>query len=50
MDPVEPEGMPLLLFDPAATVTVTEESLPCGTLNTPLLGQSLSGGVTLPLQ
>ena len=50
MAPEEPEGMPLLLFDPAATTTVTAENLPCGTLNTPLLGQTLAGGVTLPLQ
>lgn len=50
MDPEEPEGMPLLLFDPTATSTVCEESLPCGTVNTPLLGQTLCGSVTLPLQ
>jgi dihydroorotase len=50
MDPEEPEGMPLLLFDPEASASVTEESLPCGTLNTPLLGQTLCGSVTLPLQ
>ncbi len=50
MDPSEPEGMPLLLFDPEATCTVSEDTLPCGTLNTPLLGQTLCGSVTLPLQ
>ncbi len=50
VDPAEPEGMPLLLFDPAATTTVNETNLPCGTLNTPLMGQSLCGSVTLPLQ
>lgn len=50
MDPEEPEGMPLLLFDPATAYIVTPETLPCGTLNTPLLGQELRGTVTLPLQ
>ncbi len=50
IDPAEPEGMPLLLFDPEATTEVSEASLPCGTCNTPLLGQILSGSVTLPLQ
>ena len=50
MDAGEPEGMPLLLFDPQAESVVTEETLPCGTLNTPLLGHTLCGGVTLPLQ
>ncbi len=50
MDPAEPEGMPLLLFDPSATTQVSEETLPCGTLNTPLLGRELCGKVTLPLQ
>ena len=50
MNPEEAEGMPLLMFDPAATTTVSEANLPCGTLNTPLLGQTLCGSVTLPLQ
>ena len=50
MNPDEPEGMPLLLFDPEATTQVSEETLPCGTLNTPLMGQELCGKVTLPLQ
>ncbi len=40
---------PLLLFDPEATFSVTPERLVCGTLNTPLLGQQLQGGITLPL-
>ncbi len=40
---------PLLLFDPAATFTVTPESLACGTLNTPLLGQELCGSMVYPL-
>ncbi len=50
MTPEEPEGMPLLLFDPCGSTTVNEDNLPCGTLNTPLLGQQLCGTVTLPLQ
>lgn len=50
VDPAEPEGMPLLMFDPATATVVSEDNLPCGTLNTPLIGQSLSGSVTLPLQ
>ena len=50
IDPAEPEGMPLLLFDPQASTVVSEENLPCGTLNTPLMGQTLCGSVTLPLQ
>lgn len=49
-DPAEPEGMPLLLFDPSVEYTVTADTLPCGTLNTPLLGSTLCGHVTLPLQ
>lgn len=49
-NPEEPEGMPLMLFDPAARTVVNEENLPCGALNTPLLGQELCGSVTLPLQ
>ncbi len=48
-----PEGAvcntPLLLFDPEVSFTVTPERLACGALNTPLLGQVLHGGVTLPL-
>jgi len=50
MDTEEPEGMPLLLFDPETSSMVTEDTLPCGTLNTPLLGRTLCGSVTLPLQ
>ena len=50
MDEDEPEGMPLLLFDPEGSTLVSPDTLPCGTLNTPLLGQSLLGSVTLPLQ
>lgn len=50
MAPEEAEGMPLLLFSPDETVCVNVENLPCGTLNTPLLGQTLYGTVTLPLQ
>lgn len=45
-----PTVAPLLLFDPTASRIVTEDTLNCGTLNTPLLGTSLSGRVTLPLQ
>ena len=44
-----PTTAPLLLFDPAASCEVSEATLPCGTLNTPLLGRTLAGGVTLPL-
>lgn len=50
LDADELEGMPLLLFDPNTCETVTEETLPCGTINTPLMGQTLCGKVTLPLQ
>lgn len=50
MNEEEPEGMPLLLFDPEGKTLVSPDSLPCGTLNTPLLGQELCGSVTLPLQ
>lgn len=50
LDMDEPEGMPLLLFDPNTNETVTEATLPCGTINTPLMGQTLCGKVTLPLQ
>lgn len=44
-----PAAIPLLLFDPAETVTVSADNLPSGTLNTPLLGKTVCGGVTLPL-
>lgn len=44
-----PTTAPLLLFDPAAERVVSEATLPCGTLNTPLLGRTLAGEVTLPL-
>ena len=44
-----PTTAPLLLFDPAADCVVSEATLPCGTLNTPLLGRTLEGGVILPL-
>ena len=51
-DPEEdvPVCAPLLLFDPAAERVVSEATLPCGTLNTPLLGHTLLGDVTLPLR
>ena len=39
----------LLLFGPTASVLVSADNLPCGTLNTPLLGQRVSGAVTFPL-
>lgn len=39
----------LLLFDPAASTVVSPENLPCGTLNTPLLGQRVDGAVALPI-
>lgn len=45
-----PRPAPLLLFDPQVSNTVTEETLTCGTLNTPFLGQKLDGAVTLPLR
>ncbi len=41
--------VPLLLFDPSAECVVDESTLACGTLNTPLLGETLCGRVTLPL-
>ena len=44
-----PIAAPLLLFDPNAEFTVTEDLMNCGTTNTPLLGKSLRGGITLPL-
>jgi len=46
----EPCIAPLLLFDPAETFEVKEDALNCGTLNTPLLGATLCGKVTLPLR
>ena len=45
-----PMAPPLMLFDPSVEFTVDESSLPCGTLNTPLLGRSLCGSITLPLR
>lgn len=45
----EPTPAPLLLFDPQSQTLVTAADLPCGTLNTPQLGQRLFGAVTLPL-
>lgn len=45
-----PAAAPLLLFDPHAETHVTENTLSCGTLNTPFLGQVLHGTVTLPLR
>ena len=45
-----PHTAPLLLFDPQASNIVTEETLACGTLNNPFLGQELHGTVTLPLR
>ena len=54
-NPREPEEdvpmtAPLMLFDPAVSFTVDENSLPCGAQNTPFMGQVLSGEVTLPLR
>ncbi len=40
---------PMLLFDAAASFTVTPERLACGTLNTPLLGRQLHGAMVHPL-
>ncbi len=45
----ETVGVPLLLFDPEPEYTVTENSLICGTLNSPQLGSALCGRVTMPL-
>ncbi|MGN1309132.1 MAG: hypothetical protein ACI4XO_04745, partial [Akkermansia sp.] len=42
-------GVPLLLFDPTVCSSVTPDTLPCGTLNSPFLGQELCGSVTLPI-
>lgn len=50
IDEEEPDGIPLLLFDPQTTGTISAASLPSGTMNTPLLGQTICGTVTLPLQ
>ena len=44
-----PVVAPLLLFDPEVEFCVTESTMNCGTLNTPLLGTTLQGGVTMPL-
>lgn len=44
-----PIAAPLLLFAPNEEFTVTEELMNCGTTNTPLLGKTLRGGITLPL-
>lgn len=40
---------PLLLFNPEDKRTISSEHLHCGTLNNPLLGQVISGSVTLPI-
>ena len=40
---------PLMLFDPTTEVSVTEGIMNCGTLNTPLLGSTINGSVTLPI-
>ncbi len=45
----EGAGAPLLLFDPETSFCVTPERLACGTLNTPLLGQTLCGAMLHPL-
>lgn len=37
----------MLLFDPRTTETVAADTLPTGTLNTPLLGTELCGSVTM---
>ncbi len=44
-----PMVAPLLLFAPDTEMTVTEATMNCGTLNTPLLGSTLNGSITLPL-
>lgn len=44
-----PVAAPLLLFSPDEEYIVTPDSLCCGTLNSPLLGRSLCGTVTLPI-
>lgn len=45
----EAASIPLLLFDPESEFCVTPETLVCGTLNNPQLGNTLYGQVTLPL-
>ncbi|MBR5521966.1 MAG: hypothetical protein IKV82_00660 [Akkermansia sp.] len=45
-----PSAAPLLLFDPESSFEVGADNLPCGTLNTPFLGTTLYGSITLPLQ
>lgn len=45
-----PSAAPLLLFDPEISFEVGADNLPCGTLNTPFLGTTLNGSITLPLQ
>ncbi len=45
-----PAAAPLLLFDPDVRAFVTENTLFCGTHNTPFLGQELCGAVTLPVR
>ena len=45
-----PSAAPLLLFDPERSFEVGADNLPCGTLNTPFLGTTLYGNITLPLQ
>ena len=40
---------PLMLFDPTTEVAVSESIMNCGTLNTPLLGSTINGSVTLPI-
>ena len=45
----EAASIPLLLFDPEPEFCVTPETLVCGTLNNPQLGNTLYGQVTLPL-
>ena len=44
-----PLAAPLLLFNPEEEFTVTQATMNCGTLNTPLLGQQLTGSITLPI-
>lgn len=44
-----PVAAPLLLFSPDEQHLVTPDSLSCGTINNPMLGTTLSGSVTLPI-
>lgn len=44
-----PITAPLLLFSPDSPYEVTADTLSCGTLNNPMLGTTLSGTVTLPI-